>query len=141
MAGIRRDDRQLREPMPDYTSPDAGKNGVDRFRTAQTLLAKGAPLHALTELEPLLREQPRSRSVLELAARAYFKSAQLGRAEQAFARLVELDPTDSYARFALGRSVERQSRHAEAAGHYRVACALDPRDDYREALERVQRRI
>jgi Flp pilus assembly protein TadD len=127
--------------MRDNTASDAGKNGVDRFRAAQTLLEKGAPLHALTELEPLLEDQPGSRSVLELAARAYFKSAQLTRAEEAFARLVELDPTDSYARFALGRSVERQSRHAEAAGHYRVAFALDPRDDYREALARVEKRI
>jgi Flp pilus assembly protein TadD len=120
---------------------EAGKNGVDRFRTAESMLQSGAPLHALTELEPLLQEQPASRSVLELAARAYFKSAQLVRAEETFAHLVELDPTDAYARFALGRSVERQSRHAEAAGHYRVACALDPRDDYRAALERVEKRL
>jgi Flp pilus assembly protein TadD len=127
--------------MRDNVASDGGKSGVERFRTAETLLAKGAPLHALTELEPLLEDQPSSRSVLELAGRAYFKSAQLGRAEMAFARLVELDPTDSYARFVLGRSIERQSRPAEAAAHYRVACALDPREDYREALARVQKRI
>ena len=119
-----------------FTHPTE-KTGVDRFRAAEQMLDSGAPLHALTELAPLLSDQPASRSVIELAARAYFKSAQLGRAEMAFARLVELDPTDAYARFALGRSVERQSRHAEAAGNYRVACALDPRQDYREALDRV----
>lgn len=127
---------------PSRPTDDVTENGaVERFRAAEAMLTTGAPLHALTELEPLLREEPASRSVLELAARAYFASAQLRRAEETFGRLVELDPTDAYARFALGRSVERQQRFTEAAGHLRVACALDPREDYRDALDRVLARI
>ncbi len=116
------------------------KSAVERFRTAEELLQRGAPLHALTELEPLLAEQPDSKSVLELAGRAYFQSAQMRRAEEAFRRVVELEPTNAWARFALGRAIERQSRHDEAAGHYRVACAMSPRADYRDALDRVSAR-
>ena len=115
-------------------------DGIERFRAAEDKLRRGAPLHALTDLEPLLADEPVSRSVLELAARAYYASAQLSRAEAAFARLVELDPTDAYARFALGRSVARQQRFPEAVGHLRVACALDPRSEYREALARAEAR-
>ncbi len=115
------------------------KSGVERFRSAEELLRRGAPLHALTELEPLLEEQPDAKSVLELAARAYYQSAQMRRAEETFRRIVELEPTNAWARYALGRTIERQSRHDEAAGHYRVACAMSPRADYLEALDRVSR--
>lgn len=110
---------------------------VQRFRQAQDLMGRGAPLHALRVLEPLLDDEPDSRSVLELAGLAYFRTAQLQRAEAAFSRIVELDPTDAYARFVLGRSLERQGRRHEAAGHFRVAAALDPRSDYLEAVERL----
>jgi Flp pilus assembly protein TadD len=114
---------------------------ADLLRRADDLLRQGRPGDALVMLRPLLSDEPDSRSVLETAGRAYFSSAQLARAERAFARLVELDPTDAYARFALGRVCERQSRHAEARGHYRVAVALDPREEYREGLARVEGRL
>jgi Flp pilus assembly protein TadD len=97
-------------------------------------MSQGKPAEALATMAPLLSDEPNSRSVLELAGRAYFARAQLDRAERAFSRLVELDPTDAYARFALGRVCERRSRHDEAVGHYRVAVALDPRPEYRERL-------
>jgi len=54
--------------------------------------------------------------------------------------VVELDPTDHWSRFALGRTVERQGRAGEAAGHYRIAVALEPATDYAEALARVTSR-
>jgi Flp pilus assembly protein TadD len=114
---------------------------ADALRRADDLLREGRPGDALTMLGPLLSDEPDSRSVLELAGRAYFSSAQLGRAERAFARLVEQDPTDAYARFALGRVYERQSRHDEARGHYRLAVAMDPREEYRDGLSRLEQRL
>jgi Flp pilus assembly protein TadD len=102
------------------------------------LVAERKPVEALAALAPLLSDEPDSRSVLELAGRAYFTSSQMGRAERTFARLVELDPTDAYARFALGRVCERQSRLQEALGHYRVAVALNPRAEYQEGLARLE---
>jgi Flp pilus assembly protein TadD len=107
------------------------------YRAAAVLYDAGDPVGAARELEPLLDEDEPAKSVLELAGRAFFRSAQLARAEDVFARLVERDPTDAYARFALGRTLERQSRPVEAATCYRIAVAMDPKSDYQEALDRV----
>lgn len=107
---------------------------VDSYRLAQAYLDDGAPLAALESVQAVEEEVAGTASGLLLLARAYYRSAQLGRAERAFARLVELDPTDDYARFALGRTLERQSRPKEAAAHYRIAAALSPRPEY---LERI----
>jgi Flp pilus assembly protein TadD len=111
---------------------------VVTLRDAEDLVRQRRPLDALRTLAPLLDAEPHSRSVLELAGRAYFASAQLSRAEEAFGRLVQADPTDAYARFVLGRVCERTSRRLEAVGHYRVAVALDPRPDYVVALARLE---
>lgn len=113
-------------------------DSVQAFRFAERMLADGDPHAALRALEPVLEAEPEARSVLELAGRAWFATAQLRKAETAFGRLVEADPTDAWARFVLGRAVERQGRRPEAAGHYRVAYALDPRDDYRAAIARTE---
>lgn len=124
--------------MPDPAQPtSAAPDTVAAFRFAERLLADRDPVGALRALRPVLAEQPESRSVLELAGRAYFASAQLGKAESAFRRLVAADPADAYARFVLGRCVERQGRRDEAIGHFRIAVALDPREDYRLALSRA----
>jgi Flp pilus assembly protein TadD len=107
------------------------------YRAAAVLYDAGDALGAARELEPLLAEPSPAKSVLELAGRAFFRSAQLRRAEEVFGSLIERDPTDAYARFALGRTLERQSRPTEAASCYRIAVAMDPKDDYVEALARV----
>lgn len=107
------------------------------YRAAAVLYDAGDPVGAVRELEPLLVDPVPAKSVLELAGRAFFRSAQLRRAEEAFRWLVERDPTDTYARFALGRTLERQSRPQEAATCYRIAVAMEPKDDYVEALDRV----
>ncbi len=65
-------------------------------------LPETAPLHGTAELRLLL-------------ARAYFHSAQLGRAEAVLVRLVEEEPTDAYAHLLLGRTLQRAGRRAEAA--------------------------
>jgi Flp pilus assembly protein TadD len=84
----------------------------------------GDPIGAARILAPLADEQPESRSVLELLGRAYFHSAQLGKAEDTFRRIIELDPCDSWAHIALARSLERQSRDDEAAPHRRMHAAM-----------------
>jgi len=110
---------------------------LDRYRLAQTYLDDGAPLAALETLRPVGADLTETAAGRLLIARAYFHSAQLGRAEDAFARLVEMDPTDDFARFALGRTLERQNRPEDAAAHYRIAAALSPRPEYLERLAAV----
>ena len=94
------------------------------YLRADLLLAMGQPLEAARVLEAVLAAEPENQAALELLARSYFGSAQLVRAEQALTRLVGLAPANGWARRALARTLERQSRAADAAVHHRVADAL-----------------
>jgi tetratricopeptide (TPR) repeat protein len=113
----------------------------ESFRRAETLLAQRRPLEALRELAVVVEAAPDSPSVHLLAGRAYLGSAQLRRAEQAFLRVLELDPSDHYAHFALGRTLQRQGRLAEAKTQLRLASAMNPLPEYQEALGEVSARI
>ena len=55
---------------------------------------------------------------------AYFRSAQLGRAERTLRRLVDEAPDDGYAHLLLGRTLQRQARHDEARRHLALAEVL-----------------
>jgi Flp pilus assembly protein TadD len=94
------------------------------YLRADLFLAMGQPIEAARVLESVIAAEPENQAALELLARSYFGSAQLSRAEEALTRLVELAPADAWARRALARTLERQSRTAEAAVHHRVADAL-----------------
>jgi len=122
---------------PDVAEPDV----VEQFRRAESLVSGGRPLEALRELAPVLDAEPDAPSVQLLAGRAYLQSAQLDRAEQAFRRVLEHHPSDHYARFALGRTLQRQSRLAEARAQLAMAAAMNPTADYQEALNEVLMRI
>ncbi|EYT82581.1 tetratricopeptide repeat protein [Streptomyces andamanensis] len=75
-------------------------------------------------LGALVEEVPEQTGPRLLLARAYYHSAQLGRAEAQLRILVERDPVEQYARLLLGRTLQRQGRHEEAAGQLRIASAL-----------------
>ena len=75
---------------------------VEEIDSAEQDSSSEGVLHSVTDLRLLL-------------ARAYFKSAQLGRAETALARVIEEAPTDAYAHLLLGRTLQRAGRHDEAA--------------------------
>src|ERR1044072_8345238 len=94
----------------------AGDGTFEAFRQAEALVAQQRPLDALAALEPVLEAAGNAPSVHLLAGRAYLGSAQLRRAEAAFRRVLEMDPTDHYALFALGQTVQRQPRVSEGAG-------------------------
>ena len=94
------------------------------YLRADLLHAMGQPAEAGRILERVVAAEPANEAALELLARAYFGAAQLGRAEETLARLVELAPANGWARRALARTLERQSRAEEAAVHHRVADAL-----------------
>ncbi len=94
------------------------------FLRADLFLAMGQPIEAARLLDALVEAEPANEAALELLARSYFGSAQLARAEEALTRLVEMAPANGWARRALARTLERQSRHDEAAPHHRMADAL-----------------
>ena len=94
------------------------------FLRADLFFAMGQPTEAARILERVVEAEPTNEAALELLARAYFGSAQLGRSEATLTRLVELAPTNGWARRALARTLERQSRADAAAVHHRMADAL-----------------
>ena len=94
------------------------------FMRADLFLAMGRPAEAARLLERVVAAEPANEAALELLARAYFGSAQLARSEDALTRLVHLAPANGWARRALARTLERQSRGVEAVPHHRVADAL-----------------
>ena len=60
-------------------------------------------------------------------------------AEQEFREILEREPVDHYAHFALGRCLEKQGRPKEAVGHYKMATFFRPQSrEYRKALDSVE---
>ncbi len=123
------------------TAADPPSDVVEQFRLAESLVAERRPLEALRELRPVLAAEPDAPSVQLLAGRAYLQSAQLRRAEESFLRVLEHNPSDHYARFALGRTLQRQSRLEEARAQLAMAAAMNPTPAYQEALNEVRMRL
>ncbi|MGY1748314.1 tetratricopeptide repeat protein [Modestobacter sp. SYSU DS0511] len=94
------------------------------YLRADLFFAMGQPTEAARVLEPVVAAEPGNQAALELLARSYYGAAQLARAEECLTRLVELAPANGWVRRALARTLERQSRGADAAVHHRVADAL-----------------
>lgn len=100
------------------------------FRAAEQLLAARDPRGAVKLLDPVVAADPRNTAARLLRARAFFGAAQLRAAELEFQWVLEREPDNAFAHFALGRTLERANRSVEAVGHFRLAAALDPRPDY-----------
>ncbi|MEV6103381.1 tetratricopeptide repeat protein [Streptomyces sp. NPDC051940] len=105
------------------------------FRAAEQLLAARDPRGAVQLLDPVVEAHPENTAARLLRARAYFHSAQLGAAEAEFLVVLDREPDNAYAHFALARTLERGGslRAAEAQRHFRLAAALDPRPDFVQA--------
>lgn len=118
-----------------------GSSTLEAFRRAESLVDQRRPLEAIRVLEPVLELAPDKPSVQLLLGRAYFFSAQFRRAELAFLRVLELDPSDHYARLVLGRTLQRQNRLHEAQTQLRMAAMMYPDPAYQEALGEVNAHI
>lgn len=110
---------------------------VEAFRRAESLLAQRRPWEALRVLEPVLDVAADKPSVQLLLGRAYLFTAQFHRAERAFLRVLEMDPSDHYARLVLGHTLRRQGRLTEARSQLRLAATMHPAPAYQEALGEV----
>ena len=117
---------------------DAGESAYELLQRGHALLAKRHHAQAAIVLERADRLEPGKASILEALGRAYFNSNQPDRARLTFERVLELDPSAHYAHYALGQSLKRLGRRAEAGTHLRLAVALSPGTAlYRDALARL----
>lgn len=103
------------------------------YRAAEQLLAARDPRGAVKLLDPVVAAHPENTAARLLRARAFFHAAQLRRAELEFRVVLEREPDNSFAHFALGRTLERAGRSDEALRHFRLAAALDPQPEYLRA--------
>jgi Flp pilus assembly protein TadD len=96
----------------------------DEYQRGQMFFDAKDHSEAARILAPIVEREPGNRAAVELLGRAYFHSAQLGRAEETFRRLVELDPANGWAYEALARTLERRSRSDEAQRFRKLAVAM-----------------
>ncbi|WKX69752.1 tetratricopeptide repeat protein [Streptomyces sp. XD-27] len=100
------------------------------YRAAEQLLAARDPRGAVKLLDSVITAHPENTAARLLRARAFFSAAQLRPAELEFQLVLEREPDNAFAHFALARTLERANRPAEARRHFRLAAALDPRPDF-----------
>lgn len=114
-------------------------NAYDWFRRASELLERGDAGASLMLIERVLAEEPRSRSALEIRARALFDGGHYADAADAFAECLDSSPDDDYAHYGAGMSLWRLQRFPEARDHLAMACVMRPeRTDYARALTQVR---
>jgi Tfp pilus assembly protein PilF len=102
------------------------------FRAAEQLLSARDPRGAVKLLDSVIAAHPENTAARLLRARAFFAAAQLRPAELEFTIVLEREPDNAFAHFALARTYQRQSRDDEAKRHFRLAAALDPNPQYLE---------
>ncbi|MDX3709560.1 tetratricopeptide repeat protein [Streptomyces europaeiscabiei] len=103
------------------------------FRAAEQLLAARDPRGAVKLLDRVIAEHPENTAARLLRARAFFAAAQLRPAELEFTIVLEREPDNAFAHFALACTYQRQARDDQAKRHFRLAAALDPNPQYLEA--------
>ncbi len=104
-------------------------NVID-YRAAEQLLAARDPRGAVKLLDAVITAHPENTAARLLRARAFFLAAQLRPAELEFQVVLEREPDNAFAHFALARTLERAGRPDEAQRHFRLAAALDPKPEY-----------
>lgn len=108
---------------------------VIQYRAAEQLLAARDPQGAVQLLDSVVTAHPENTAARLLRARAFFHAARLRPAELEFELVLEREPDNAYAHFALARTLQRAGREVEAVRHFRLAAALDPRPDFVAAAD------
>ncbi len=107
------------------------------FQEGTLLLERESPHAAAIALERARALEPGKASIREALARAYDSSGRVRAAEAEFAAALEIDPVNDYAHFGLGLCRLRAGDRPGARGHLRLAVAMRPVPEYRNALERA----
>ena len=107
------------------------------YEKGQEFLASGHPHQAAIVLERAAKAEPDKGSIREALGRALYMTGRWAEAAAEFAKALDIDPVNHYAHFGLGLSFERTGDRVKAVAHLRLAVAMDSREEYREALERL----
>src|SRR5438309_10069895 len=96
------------------------------FQQGRSHLKRGMAAQATVALEKAKRREPEKASIREALGIAYFRIRRWEEAEAEFSKVLELDPVNDYAHYALGRCLEKQGQEVEANRHYKLASSLRP---------------
>src|SRR6202012_2556267 len=119
----------------------AMSDAYDLFQEGRARLRKGMNAQATVPLEKAKKLEPAKASIREALGIAYFRLRRWDEAEAEFRTILDLSPTDDYAHYALGRTLEKQGRVAEANGHYKLASSMAPgNDQYAERIRDLEPR-
>jgi Tfp pilus assembly protein PilF len=99
------------------------------------LLNARDPRGAVKLLDSVIAAHPENTAARLLRARAFFAAAQLRPAELEFTIVLEREPDNAFAHFALARTFERRGESEQAKRHFRLAAALDPNPEYLKAAQ------
>jgi len=110
------------------------------YRRGLDLLEHGDYQAAILPLTRARELEPAKSSIREALGRALFHARSYERAAAEFQMVSTIAPTNDYALFCLGRSMQLLGRHREACRPLAVACSLRPgRADYRLYRDRARR--
>jgi Flp pilus assembly protein TadD len=104
------------------------------------LLEHGDHQAAVVPLSKARNLEPDKTSIREALGRALFHAQRYEGAAAEFEAVAARAPTNDYALFCLGRSLQLLGRHREARNPLALACSLRPeRRDYRLYRDRARR--
>jgi len=111
------------------------------FQNGTRLLEDGDCHAAVVPLARARDLDPEKTSIREALDRALCGSRRYSEAAGEFSEIVERAPTNDYALFCLGRSLQLMGRHAEARRPLALASTLRPElADYRHYRDHSRRR-
>jgi tetratricopeptide (TPR) repeat protein len=112
----------------------------DLYTRGSELLRSGDYHAAIIPLSRARDLEPGKTSIREALGRALFHAQRYEGAAAEFRAVAEAAPTNDYALFCLGRSMQLLGRHREACNPLALACSLSPeREDYRRYRDRARR--
>jgi Flp pilus assembly protein TadD len=112
----------------------------DLYRRGTGLLESGDHHAAIIPLSRARDAEPDKTSIREALGRALFHARRYREAATEFEAVVDRAPTNDFALFCLGRSLQQLGRHAEARKPLTLAVGLRPeRGDYKLYRDRSRR--
>jgi Flp pilus assembly protein TadD len=115
-------------------------NVYDLYRRGCELLDNGDHMAAIVPLTRARALEPGKASIHEALGRALFHAQRYADAAAEFEAVAKQAPTNDYALFCLGRSMQQLGRHRDARHPLALACSLRPeRRDYAVYRDRARR--
>src|ERR1700759_5388481 len=118
---------------------DNGYELYELYQRGTALLEAGHNHQATIPLSRARDLAPYKTSIREALGRALFHSQRYEQAAQEFQAVVDRAPTNDFALFCLGRSLQLLGRHADARKPLTLAATMQPgRRDYRMYRDRAR---